>query len=195
MTLGQALAARRGYLVVTLAVLLLDQATKVAAHLHLRGAPTVVVIPNFLNLTYSRNPGGLFGYFGDLGQPWRGVLLTALPILAIGLILFFLLRSDDIHHRSTRFGLALILGGALGNLIDRLARGEVVDFLDVYASAPRLADWLVARFGTAHWPTFNVADSAIVVGAGLLLLDMLRPQPDARRRRRAAPAAGSGDSG
>jgi signal peptidase II len=64
----------------------------------------------------------------------------------------------------------------VGNLVDRIARGEVVDFLDAYASWPPLARWLTERFGTVHWPTFNVADSAIVVGAGLLILDMLRPE-------------------
>ena len=181
MTLGQALLARRGYFVTALVVLLLDQATKIIAHAYLRAAPAIEVIPGLFNLTYSRNPGGLFGYFGDLAEPWRSLLLTLLPVAAIVLIGFFLLRGDDVH-RSTRFGLALILGGAIGNLIDRVVRGEVVDFLDVYAAAPRLADWLIRRFGTAHWPTFNIADSAIVVGACLLVVDMFRPQQDRASR-------------
>ena len=73
-------------------------------------------------------------------------------------------------------GLSLILGGAVGNLIDRLIRQSVVDFLDVYAASPRLAEWLIDKFGTAHWPTFNIADSAIVTGAGLLLLTVVLPQ-------------------
>jgi signal peptidase II len=84
----------------------------------------------------------------------------------------------------TLFGLALVLGGAVGNLIDRLFRGEVIDFLDVYASSPRLAGWLLEKFGTAHWPTFNFADSAIVCGALLLALSIVRPQ------RPSAPADG-----
>lgn len=173
MRFAEALLARRGYFIVAFVVLLLDQATKVAAHHWLRGVPPVEVVPGLFNLIYTRNPGGLFGYFGDLAQPWRGLLLTAMPLLAVGMIVHFIVRADDLL-RSTRFGLALILGGALGNLLDRVVRGEVVDFLDVYASTPTLADWLVTRFGTSHWPTFNVADSAIVCGAGLLLLDIVR---------------------
>jgi len=135
----------------------------------------VSIIPGLFSLWYSRNPGGLFGFFGDLADPWRTLLLTLFPMAAVVLIAVFLARTDD-TDRATMFGLALILGGAVGNLVDRLFRGEVVDFLDVYASSPRLASWLTERFGTAHWPTFNLADSAIVVGAFLLLSDILRPR-------------------
>lgn len=173
MPFAEAMLVRRGYFIAALVVLLLDQATKVAAHHWLQGVPPVEVVPGLFSLIYTRNPGGLFGYFGELAQPWRGLLLTAMPLLAVGMIVHFIVRADDLL-RSTRFGLALILGGALGNLLDRVVRGEVVDFLDVYAPTPALADWFVRRFGTSHWPTFNVADSAIVCGAGLLLLDILR---------------------
>jgi signal peptidase II len=76
-------------------------------------------------------------------------------------------------------GLGLILGGATGNLVDRIMRGEVIDFLDAHLPPSALAEWFEARFGTAHWPTFNLADSAIVVGAALLLLTLVRPQPRA----------------
>lgn len=179
-------AARRGYLGIALGVVVLDQATKVAAHAWLRPAGPLRIVPGWFDLTYSRNRGGLFGYFSDLGDPWRIVLLTALPVLAIVLLGRFLVHGTELT-RASRLGLASVLGGAVGNLIDRVVRGEVVDFLDVYASAPRLAEWLVRHFGTAHWPTFNLADSAIVVGAGLLLLDVLRP--------RAAGAAGAAPIG
>jgi signal peptidase II len=170
--------SRWPYFVLAAIVLAVDQATKVLAHAHLRDTPAVPVVPGFFDLSYSRNPGGLFGYFGSLPDPWRGVLLTALPVVAVALIVVFLLRSDGAHVRM-RLGLASILGGAVGNLVDRVVRGEVVDFFDVYVSAPALADWLVRTFGTAHWPTFNVADSCIVTGAGLLILDMLRAEPRA----------------
>ena len=173
-----ALEAARPFLVLAAIVFLVDQATKVMAHAWLRDASPVPVVPGLFSLSYSRNPGGLFGYFGDLPDPWRGVLLTVLPVIAIVLIGAFLVRSEG-AHRLTRLGLGGILGGALGNLVDRVVRGEVVDFLDVYASAPSLADWLVRTFGTAHWPTFNVADSCIVVGAGLLIVETFRPQPRA----------------
>lgn len=179
------------YFAMSLAILAVDQMTKVLAHEYLRGSPAVPIVPGLFNLSYSRNPGGLFGYFGNLADPWRSVLLTLLPIVAIGLIGMFLMRSVD-PYRTTRLGLASILGGAVGNLVDRILRGEVVDFLDVYASSPSLADWLVRTFGTAHWPTFNIADSCIVVGAGLLILDMLRRDPPAAAAEGAAevePAA------
>jgi len=171
-----AVSARRAYLLIALAVLLLDQATKLVAHARLPALGTVELIPGLFNLAYSRNPGGLFGYFSNLPDPWRIGLLTLFPLVAVGLILSFLITAGQ-AERVTLFGLSLILGGAVGNLIDRVFRGEVVDFLDVYVSHEGLAAWLVERFGTAHWPTFNVADSGIVVGASLLVLDMLRGRP------------------
>jgi signal peptidase II len=190
------LAGRWPYFAIAAAVLALDQLTKILAHAYLRDASPVAIVPGLFNLSYSRNPGGLFGYFGDLGDPWRTLLLTLLPLVAIGLITVFIARSD-LAHRTTRFGLGLILGGAVGNLIDRLFRGEVVDFFDVYASSQGLADWLVDKFSTAHWPTFNVADSAIVVGACLLILDMFRTQPGeiAAASNGTAPAAENRDAG
>jgi signal peptidase II len=171
-------AARRGYFLLSVAVLVLDQATKLLAHRHLSGGRTVEIIPDFFNLWYSLNRGGLFGSFRDWGGPFRFVLLTLLPIVAVVIISVYLARTRT-TDRPTLLGLALILGGATGNLIDRLVRGEVIDFLDVYVAPSRLADWLVARFGTAHWPTFNFADSSIVIGASLLLLDVVRPRRSA----------------
>jgi signal peptidase II len=187
MSVGSSIVARWPYFAIAAGVIGGDQLTKALAHTHLRGRPAVEVVPGFLNLAYSRNPGGLFGFFGDLAPTWRLLLLTALPVIAIVLIGSFIVRAEP-SHRTTRLGLGLILGGAVGNLIDRVLRGEVVDFLDVYASSTSLADWLVRQFGTAHWPTFNVADSAIVVGAGLLVLDMFRKQPVEQR---GAPAPGT----
>jgi signal peptidase II len=175
MSLTAGFGARRGYFLLSLAVLVADQASKLAAHQYLRGRAPVEIIPDFFSLWYSRNPGGLFGSFRDWAGPTRFVLLTLLPIVAIVFIANFLARSRACD-RPTLFGLALILGGAGGNLIDRLLRGEVIDFLDVYVTSSRFAEWLVARFGTSHWPTFNVADSSIVVGACLLLLSIVRPQ-------------------
>ncbi len=174
--LAAAFMRRRGYFTASAIVLVIDQLSKIAAHAYLRGQGPVEVIPGFFNLWYSRNPGGLFGFFGSAGEPWRTILLTALPVVAIVLIAIFLAKTDE-PDKSTLFGLAMILGGATGNVIDRLFRGEVVDFLDVYASSPGLANWFIERFGSAHWPTFNIADSAIVCGVVLLLLDVFRPEP------------------
>ncbi len=165
---------RRGYFSVSLTILVLDQISKFLAHHYISDRVPVDIIPGFFRLWYSRNSGGLFGSFRDWAGPWRFLLLTLLPLAAIALIGMFLARTkaDD---RPTLFGLSLILGGATGNVIDRLARGEVIDFLDVYVPASKTADWLVSVFGTAHWPTFNVADSSIVVGASLLLISIFHP--------------------
>jgi signal peptidase II len=157
-----------------------DQATKLAADRFLLDRGPVTVIPGVLDLVHSLNRGGLFGLFADWPGPWRAALLAGAPLLAIAVLGWSLARAED-QDPSARAGLALVLGGATGNLLDRVARGEVVDFLDVYVSHPAVAEWLQARFGTAHWPTFNLADAAIVAGAGLLLLDLARasrPAPE-----------------
>jgi signal peptidase II len=175
MTLAGSFAARRGYFLLSLAILVVDQVTKVAADAFLAGRGAVTVVPGFFNLAYSRNRGGLFGYFGGVEDPWRLLLLTLFPLAAVVVIALFLAKTDE-PDRSTLSGLAMILGGATGNLIDRILRGEVVDFLDVYVAGGAFAEWLLDRFETTHWPTFNIADSAIVCGAGLLLLDVIRPE-------------------
>lgn len=189
MTAPAAWGARRAYFVVSLLILALDQLTKLAADRLLRDRAAVEIVPDFFNLWYSRNPGGLFGSFRDWPGPVRFVLLTVLPVVAVGLIASYLARTRA-ADRPTLWGLSLILGGAAGNLIDRVLRGEVIDFLDVYVPSSRLADWLVARFGTAHWPTFNLADSAIVSGVGLLLLGILRSDEASATERRLAEPTG-----
>jgi signal peptidase II len=180
MSLREDFRNRRYYFLATALAVALDQATKLAAVAWLKGQGQVPVIPGFLNLWFSTNRGGLFGYFGNLDEPWRTVLLVGMPLLFVFGMVLFLARTDE-PDRATLFGLAMMLGGAIGNLIDRVFRGEVVDFLDVYASHPKMAAFFVERFGGVHWPTFNVADSAIVVGAALLLLDVFRPAKKAAK--------------
>ncbi len=175
MSIRRAIEARRSYFAISLLVLVVDQASKILAHQFLRDRGPVEIIPDFFNLVYSRNAGGLFGYLSEMSDPWRTLLLTLLPVIAIALVIFYMSRLDG-GDRTTLSGLSLVLGGAVGNLVDRTVRGEVVDFLDLYASNPDLAEWLVERFGTAHWPTFNIADSAIVAGACLLALSIFLPQ-------------------
>lgn len=186
MSLAETIRERRGPLALSLGIVVVDQLTKAAAQRWLAGAAPVEVVPGAFDLIYSRNPGGLFGAFGDLGAPWRTLLLTVVPLIAVGLVIWMLVTEagDD---RPTRIGLAAILGGAIGNLIDRVLRGEVIDFLDVYVSHSGMAERLVSWFGTAHWPTFNVADSAIVTGASLMLLGLLRSPGDAPETSEAAP--------
>ncbi len=152
-------APKLRYLLVSLAVLVADQWTKWLVELHLPHHSAHPVVPGFLNLTHIRNNGVAFGLFaGDGGgNPW---LLTALGLAALGAVLayFWLASSRD---RVLLVALALVVGGALGNLIDRVASGAVTDFVDVYV-------------GVHHWPAFNVADSAISIGIVLMAFDSLR---------------------
>ncbi len=174
MSYAAAMALQKRWFTVSTVVVAIDQATKAWVHATLRDAPRLELIPGWLNLVYSRNPGGLFGYFTDMAQPWRTLILTLLPLAAIALVVDYLTRGKDLD-RVARWALSLVLGGAIGNLIDRVFRGEVIDFIDAHASGG-LAEWLVEKVGTAHWHTFNVADSCIVCGAILLLISAFRPQ-------------------
>jgi len=140
------------------AVLALDRVTKVLAERNLQDGP-VELIPGVLDLRYTTNPGGAFGLFG--GIPWLFVAVSAVVVVAI------VLASRRLPATASAVGLGLVLGGAIGNLIDRAIRGpgftgEVVDFIDLHV-----------------WPIFNLADSAIVIGAAVLLLSGLRRQPAA----------------
>jgi len=126
---------------------------------------TVRVIPGLFNIVRSENRGMAFGIMNDSSLEWRTALLivaAAAAVIFMAVMLWKPLRMD----RNAYWGLTLILGGAAGNVFDRIASGKVTDFLDFY-----IADH--------HWHTFNLADSAIVVGSSLLLLDMIRPKKQA----------------
>jgi len=175
------------YFSISVAVLILDQLTKWAiVHSSVFERPYDLV-PGYLRFAYGENSGALFGMFSGLEQPWRTVVLLIVPLAAIALVLFFMRVSGE-KDRLALVGLALILGGAVGNQLDRLLRhGRVVDFVDVSFDAEPVRGWLVRTFGSSHWPAFNVADSAIVVGALLLAFDLLRqtrPRSGARARAR-----------
>jgi signal peptidase II len=139
-------------------VVLLDRITKgiIKSHIGLWDRP-VVVVPGFFNIVHTENPGIAFGLLADASGPWRSVLLIGFGSVVLLVITIILLRGG--HSGVLRSGLALVLGGAFGNLYDRMVHGSVTDFIEVYA-------------GQHYFPAFNVADSAISVGAGLLLLDM-----------------------
>jgi signal peptidase II len=152
-------SARAIYLLIVLIVVLLDRWTKhlVAARIALYSH--VQVIPGFFRLTHTENTGAAFSLFADSTAPWKTGLLIAFSVLAL-MVVSTLLWKNHQAHVATGVGFSLILGGALGNLWDRLARGRVIDFLLVY----------VKQY---QWPVFNLADSAIVVGAGLLIIEIL----------------------
>lgn len=179
------------YFPVAVAVLLLDQVTK---YLVAQGGVSrrpVVLLPGFLRIVYAENTGALFGFFRRTPEPWHTVLLLVAPVVSI-LVILFLMRASGEADRLAHLGLALILGGAVGNQTDRLLRkGKVIDFIDVSIDLEPVRGWLVRAFHSSHWYTFNIADAAIVVGAAALGLDLfLRARgggsrgPAGRRRRR-----------
>jgi signal peptidase II len=132
------------------AVLILDQASKALVLTHLPLGGSLPVIPGFFDLTHVHNPGGAFGFLSGMSADIRGLLFVAVSLLAAGLILYFYWQTP-VDQRVLAVGISLLFGGAIGNLVDRIRFGIVVDFLDLYA-------------GDLHWPAFNVADSAITVG-------------------------------
>jgi signal peptidase II len=150
----------RPYEIVTIAVVvLLDQITKEIVRRTLDLYDHVAVIPGLLDFTHVQNTGAAFGLLNGTEFPFKTVLMIGIAALALVAIAAYATQLG-FHERLARFGLALILGGAFGNLIDRAVAGHVVDFVDVY-------------WGTVHFWAFNVADAAITVGAAFVLLDMI----------------------
>lgn len=152
-------SARALYLLIALAVVLLDRWTKHLVAQRIRLYAHIQVIPGFFRLTHTENTGAAFSLFADSTAPWKTGLLIAFSVIAL-IVVSALLWKNHHAHIATGVGLSLIMGGALGNLWNRLARGRVVNFLLVY----------VKQY---QWPVFNLADTAIVVGAGLLILEIL----------------------
>lgn len=145
------------FTILTVVGLLLDQATKLYIDRGMRLFDSVPVVTNFFNITYVRNRGAAFSFLSDAS--WRLPFFIGISLVAAIAILvaFHKLRDDQ---KLAQISLAMIFSGAIGNLIDRLRLGEVIDFLD-------------AHWYQHHWPAFNVADSLICVGVFLLALDML----------------------
>lgn len=149
------------YLLLSLAVLTLDLVSKWLVEVHLPLHASVAVIPRLLSLTHVQNTGVAFGLFAAHGQRGGTLALTALGIGALLFVAYYF-RQVPREDRVLLLALALVLGGAVGNLLDRVMSGSVTDFVDFYV-------------GDYHWHTFNVADSAISVGIGLMILGSLRP--------------------
>lgn len=150
---------RRWHAVIAVAIILLDRLTKWIVGREIALHDTVDVIPSFFRLTHVRNSGAAFGMFSESPSEWKVVLLVMFSVIAL-VVVSALLWKNSYSLTATGIGLSLILGGAIGNLWDRLLAGHVVDFLEFY-------------LGPYHWPAFNVADSAIVIGALLLVSEIL----------------------
>jgi signal peptidase II len=140
-------------------VIVLDQFTKYLVLQRFSLHESVPVIPGFFNLTYVRNPGAAFGILAGAHGAWRTVFFVTVSLVALAVIVTLVRKT---HDRLPLVAFALIGGGAVGNLIDRVRSGEVVDFIEWY-------------YRSYHWPAFNIADSAITVGVVLLAVDMLFP--------------------
>lgn len=159
--------ARLKAFAVAAGVFVLDRLSKWIIETRVSVQDTHTVIPGFFDIIHSTNRGVAFSLFNETNSPWRTALLIAAALVALAVVGTMIWRSAA-GDRLSLYGLALIFGGALGNLFDRAVWGAVTDFLDFYV-------------GSLHWPAFNVADSAVVIGSGLLLLDLLKPKREPAR--------------
>ena len=149
--------------VLPMVIVAVDQATKAMVRASVPMHDSVTIIPGFLDITHALNSGAAFGILNGADFPYKTVLIAVIATAALIGVGFY--AASLAHHQLiARFGLALIIGGAAGNLIDRVLSGSVVDFVDVY-------------WKTHHFWAFNVADSAISVGVTMLILDMLMTGP------------------
>jgi signal peptidase II len=152
-------AMRKFHFLIALSVVCLDRLAKWAVAQSIPLHDSRQVIPDFFRITHVENRGAAFGLFADSPSEWKIAVLVLFSIVALVIVSALLWRNSH-SITTTGVGLALILGGAIGNLWDRLVSGRVVDFLLFYV-------------GQYQWPAFNVADSAIVIGAGLLVIEIL----------------------
>jgi len=140
----------------------LDRVTKALVQASMNQDDVVSVVPGFFNLVYTKNRGIAFSLLSNSESEWRSFFLIGLTALVIAFVAAILWQTGPrgmAASRLSRVGLSLVLGGALGNLYDRLTEGAVTDFLDFYAAS-------------YHWPAFNVADLGLTIGVGLILLDL-----------------------
>ena len=159
------MSGRASALLVAL-IVALDQYTKHLVVSAWQLGDTMPIVPGFFSLTYLRNRGGAFGLFASLPETWRVAFFVVFALATVA-ALVWMLRTTPREDRTQRLALTWVIGGALGNLYDRILYGEVVDFLDVY-----VGDW--------HWPAFNVADSFITCGVVLLLVSSLMTSQESR---------------
>jgi signal peptidase II len=152
-------AMRKYFYLIAVMVLLLDRLAKWAVASNIALHDSVTIIPGFFHLTHVENTGAAFGLFAESTAQWKVGALVSFSIIALVVVSILLWKLSHAMSTTT-IGLSLILGGATGNLWDRMMSGHVVDFLDFH-------------IGSYHWPAFNVADSAIVIGAILLVSEIV----------------------
>ncbi len=143
------------YFLFILILLAADQLTKAIVDQKIIFGSSKSIIPGFFNLTYIRNRGAIFGFFSQSGSQLLYVMLTLASLAALAFVIFYFFKTPT-SERLMLISLSLIMAGAIGNLIDRIFRGYVIDFLDFY-----LKKW--------HWPSFNVSDASITIGAFFII--------------------------
>jgi len=154
---------RKYFFLIAMCVVALDRLAKWAVATYIPLRESLTVIPGFFHITHVENPGAAFGLFAESAAPWKIAALVGFSLVALIIVTVLLWKNSHIMNTTT-IGLSLILGGATGNLWDRIVDGRVVDFLHFYV-------------GNYSWPDFNVADSAIVIGAILLVSEILFAKP------------------
>jgi len=156
---------RSPYLWIVGVIVALDQVTKALVDDFMTLHESRTIVEGLVRLTYVQNRGAAFGILSEAGLPYQSLMFSVVSLLALLAIALYAWRMP-VQSRLPQTALALVMGGAIGNLLDRARLGYVIDYMDVY-------------WGAHHWPAFNVADSAITVGVALLVLDILRnPQMD-----------------
>src|SRR6187549_3976868 len=157
---------RSPYLWIVGLIVALDQVTKALVDDFMTLHESRTIVEGLMRLTYVQNRGAAFGILSEAGLPYQSLMFSVVSLLALLAIALYAWRMP-VQSRLPQTALALVMGGAIGNLLDRARLGYGTDYLDVY-------------WGAHHWPAFNVADSAITVGVALLVLDILRnPQGEA----------------
>lgn len=149
------------FFLITLGVLVLDHLTKVRISTSMNLFDALEIIPGYLRISYVRNTGVAFGLFDGHPSPWKPYLLAAMAVVAVVVIVVYSLHMPS-ERVLLQSALAVTAGGILGNFLDRILHGSVVDFIEFHIR------------DSFQWPTFNVADSAITIGIAMLLIDALR---------------------
>jgi signal peptidase II len=149
------------FLALVIGVLIVDHLTKYRISSTMSLFDVIEIIPGYLRISYVRNSGVAFGLFDGHPSPWKPYLLAGMAVIAVTIIVIYSLRMPP-ERVLLHTALAVTTGGILGNFIDRIMHGSVVDFIEFHIRE------------SFHWPTFNVADSAITIGIALLLIDTLR---------------------
>ena len=172
---------RSPYLWIVGVIVALDQVTKALVDDFMTLHESRTIVEGLVRLTYVQNRGAAFGILSDAGLPYQSLMFSVVSLLALLAIALYAWRMP-VQSRLPQTALAMVMGGAVGNLLDRARLGYVIDYVDMY-------------WGPHHWPAFNVADSAITVGVALLVIDILRnPEMDESPKAEiAASPAGHGD--